>query len=147
MIEEGTSIKTEGSRRIVPIHPELVQVGFLKYLMGRVKTKDGPSLFPDAIRNERRQMMADFSREFGKYLKRVGLKEGRGLSFYSFGHGAIDAFRRAGYLDEKFKFLIGHCKGTMTGRYGTLPQEILEQRVKLVNAIVYPGLMLDHLAT
>lgn len=41
--------------------------------------------------------MADFSREFGKYLTRIGLKEGWGLSLYSFRHGAADALRRAGY--------------------------------------------------
>jgi hypothetical protein len=34
----------------------------------------------------------------------------------------------------------------MTGRYGKLPQGMLEQRVKLINAIAYPGLELDHLA-
>lgn len=28
----------------------------------------------------------------------------------------------------------------MTGRYGIIPQSMLEQRVELVNAITYPGL-------
>ena len=143
--EEGKSVKTEGSMRIVPIHPELVRLGFLKYHAERMKAKDGSQLFPDATRNERGQMMSKFSREFGKYLTRIGLKVGRGLSLYSFRHGAIDAFRRAGYLDEQFKFLLGHGKGTMTGRYGTLPQGMLEHRVELVNSIGYPGLVLDHL--
>ena len=82
--EEGKSVKTEGSIRMVPIHTELVRLGFLKYHAERMKTKDGSQLFPDAIRNERGQMMADFSREFGKYLTRIGLKVGRGLSLYSF---------------------------------------------------------------
>lgn len=142
--EAGKSVKTEGSMRVVPIHPELIRLGFLKYHAARLEAGDA-QLFPGAKRNERGQMMADFSREFGKYLTRIGLKDGRGLSLYSFRHGAVDAFRRAGYLDEQFKFLIGHGKGTMTGRYGQLPQGILEQRVELVNAIAYPGLNLDHL--
>lgn len=145
--EEGKSVKTEGSMRIVPIHPELIRLGFLKHHADRVQAKDGSQLFPDATRNERGQMMADFSREFGKYLTRIGLKNGRGLSLYSFRHGAIDAFRRAGYLDDQFRFLIGHGKGTMTGRYGTLPQGMLDHRVELVNAIAYPGLTIDHLAS
>jgi hypothetical protein len=33
----------------------------------------------------------------------------------------------------------------MTGRYGNLPQGMIEQRVELINAISYPGLQLDHL--
>ena len=35
----------------------------------------------------------------------------------------------------------------MTGRYGILPQGMIEKRVELVNAIAYPGLKLDHLAS
>ena len=90
--------------------------------------------------------MADFSREFGKYLTRIGLKEGRGLSLYSFRHGAADALRRAGYLDNQFGFILGHTEGSMTGRYGIMPQGMLEQRIELVNAIAYPGLDISHLS-
>ncbi|KAB2883990.1 MAG: tyrosine-type recombinase/integrase [Albidovulum sp.] len=141
---EGKSVKTAGSMRVIPIHPELERLGFLKYHAARLNTSD-TQLFPGARRNERGQMMADFSREFGKYLTRIGLKEGRGLSLYSFRHGAADALRRAGYLDSQFGFILGHTEGSMTGRYGIMPQGMLEQRVELVNAIDYPGLVLDHL--
>ncbi|RLL64302.1 site-specific integrase [Paenirhodobacter hankyongi] len=143
--EQGKSVKTEGSMRVVPVHPELIRLGFLGYHADRVKAGD-KQLFPGAKRNERGQMMAEFSREFGKYLKRIGLKEGRGLSLYSFRHGAADALRRAGYLDNQFGFILGHAEASMTGRYGQMPQGMLEQRVELINAIAYPGLNLDHLA-
>lgn len=141
---EGKSVKTAGSMRVIPIHPELVRLGFLQYQAKRASNVD-KQLFPGAKRNERGQMMADYSREFGKYLTRVGLKQGRGLSLYSFRHGAADALRRAGYLDNQFGFILGHTEGSMTGRYGILPQGMLEQRVNLVSAIAYPGLELDHL--
>ena len=142
--EEGKSVKTAGSMRVLPIHPELVRLGFLDYHASRLAA-DGKQLFPAAKRNERGQMMADFSREFGKYLTRIGLKKGRGLSLYSFRHGATDALRRAGFLDNQFGFILGHTEGSMTGRYGIMPQGMLEQRINLVNAIAYPGLELDHL--
>lgn len=90
--------------------------------------------------------MADVSREFGRYMIRIGLKVGRGLSLYSFRHGAADALRRAGHLDQQFGFILGHTEPTTTGKYGIMPQGMLEQRVELVNAIAYPGLTLDHLA-
>lgn len=142
--DEGKSVKTEGSMRVVPVHPELIRLGFLDYHAQRVK--DGSSaLFPGAVRNSRGQMLADVSREFGRYLAKIGLKNGRGLSLYSFRHGAADALRRAGYLDNEFGFILGHTEASMTGRYGIMPQGMLEQRVKLVNAIAYPGLSLDHL--
>jgi integrase len=131
---EGKSVKTAGSMRVIPIHPELVRLGFLRYQAERAA--DGnKQLFPGAKRNERGQMMSDLSREFGKYLTRIGIKQGRGLSLYSFRHGAADALRRAGYLDNQFGFILGHAEGSMTGRYGIMPQGMLQQRVDLVNAI------------
>ena len=33
----------------------------------------------------------------------------------------------------------------MTGKYGIMPQGILQDRVKLIEAINYPGLSLEHL--
>jgi len=142
--DEGKSVKTEGSMRVVPVHPELIRLGFIRYHAKRV-TEDGTQLFPGAVRNSRGQMMADVSREFGRYLEKIGLKQGRGLSLYSFRHGAADALRRAGYLDNQFGFILGHAEPSMTGRYGIMPQGMLEERVKLVNAIAYGDLNLDHL--
>ncbi|WP_416354995.1 DUF6538 domain-containing protein [Aureimonas phyllosphaerae] len=138
------SVKTAGSMRVVPVHSELIRLGFLKH-HAAMKDAGETRLFPEAKRNSRGQMIAEFSREFGRYLTRIGLKNGRGLSLYSFRHGAADALRRAGYLDEAFGFILGHTKGSMTGRYGTLPQGMLEQRVELIEAIAYPGLNLCHL--
>ncbi|PJF11013.1 site-specific integrase [Pseudorhodobacter sp. MZDSW-24AT] len=144
--DQGKSVKTGGSMRVVPVHPELIRLGFIRYHEKRVK-EGGASLFPGAVRNARGQMMADVSREFGRYLTKIGLKEGRGLSLYSFRHGAADALRRGGFLDQQFGFILGHAEQTMTGKYGIMPQGMLEQRVELVNAIAYPKLNLDHLIT
>ncbi|QEU10510.1 site-specific integrase [Paracoccus yeei] len=143
---EGKSVKTAGSMRVVPVHHELIRLGFIRYHEKRIK-QGGAALFPDAVRNERGQMMADVSREFGRYLTRIGLKQGRGLSLYSFRHGAADALRRAGYLDNQFGFILGHTEASMTGRYGIMPQGMLEQRLELVQAIAYPDLDLSHLIT
>lgn len=126
------------------MHPELIRLGFLRYHASRVK-EGGASLFPGAVRNGRGQIMSDLSREFGRYMIKIGLKQGKGLSLYSFRHGAADALRRAGFLDQEFGFILGHTEASMTGKYGILPQGMLKQRVKLVKAIAYPGLKLDHL--
>ncbi|MTD98780.1 tyrosine-type recombinase/integrase [Paracoccus sp. YIM 132242] len=141
---EGKSVKTAGSMRVVPVHPELISLGFIDYHAKRLE-EGGNALFPGAVRNERGQMLADVSRESGRYLTKIGLKNGRGLSLYSFRHGAADALRRAGYLDNQFGFILGHTEASMTGRYGIMPQGMLEQRVELVKAIAYPELDLSHL--
>lgn len=142
--EAAKSVKTAGSMRVVPVHDELIKLGFIKYY-ARMKQAGEKRLFPQAERNSRGQMIADFSREFGRYLSRIGMKEGRGLSLYSFRHGAVDALRRAGHLDEQFGYILGHTSATMTGRYGRLPEGMLQQRVDLINSIDYPGLNIDHL--
>ncbi|ESZ69661.1 integrase [Mesorhizobium sp. L103C119B0] len=144
--EGDKSVKTEGSMRVVPVHDELIRLGFIKYRDG-MEAAGHKRLFPEAKRNSRGQMVAEFSREFGRYLTRLGMKTGRGLSLYSFRHGAADALRRAGHLDEHFGFILGHTAGTMTGRYGIMPQGMLAQRVALVNSIAYPGLDLSQLSS
>jgi integrase len=139
------SVKNEKSLRLVPLHRELVSLGFLDY-HAQMLDSGQKRLFPEAERNSRGQMIATFSRDFPRYLTKIGLKDGRGLSLYSFRHGVFDAFRRAGYLDEQYNFLLGHASSNkVTGGYGILPQGILEKRVELVNSISYPGLMLGHL--
>lgn len=143
--DTGKSVKNVGSRRVVPVHSELVRLGFLKY-HASMKNAGQARLFPKAERNERGQMIADFSREFNRYLTRLGIKNGRGLSLYSFRHGAFDAMRRAGYREEQFAYLFGHVNGSQVSRgYGVLSSGTLEQRIELVNAIQYPGLSLNHL--
>ncbi|WP_323717607.1 site-specific integrase [Paracoccus aminovorans] len=125
--------------RVVPVHPELIRLGFIRYHEMRMK-QSGAALFPDAVRNERGQMMADVSREFGRYLTRIGLKQGRGLSLYSFRHGAADALRRAGYLDNQFGFILGHTEASMTGRYGVMPQGCLNSAWSLCRRLPIPSL-------
>ncbi|MGJ8628691.1 MAG: site-specific integrase [Sulfitobacter sp.] len=142
--EGEKSTKTAGSMRVVPIHSQLIALGFLDYHKVRIAAKD-VRLFPDAKRNNLGQMLADFSREFSRYLSRIGMDKDHGLSLYSFRHGAADALRRAGYLDDQFGYILGHTGATMTGRYGNLPQGMLEQRVGLIEAIEYPDLDLRHL--
>src|SRR5690606_15648963 len=80
--EEGDdekSVKTDGGMRVVPIHSELIKLGFIEHhkkILRAGKTK----LFPEATRNCRGQMIAEFSRGFGRYLTRIGVKHGKGLS-------------------------------------------------------------------
>ena len=143
--EEGDgkkSVKTKGSMRVVPVHSELVKLGFVAH-RDNMAARGETRLFPLATRNSRGQMVADFSRDFGRYLTRLGIKSGRGLSLYSFRHGFVDALRRAEYLDTQFGFLIGHGAHSMTGQYGNLPQGMLRQRVEMIEAVAYHGLDLS----
>jgi integrase len=129
-------VKTRGSFRVVPIHTALIRLGFIEHVERQRGARER-RVFPEAERNARGQIAAAFEKKFGRYLIKLGMKEGRGLSLYSFRHGFADALRRAGYMDADFGFLMGHSKFSMTERYGQLPQGTLAKRVELIEAVSY----------
>lgn len=132
------SVKTEGSQRIVPVHARLIELGIIEYRAGLEKRGE-KRLFPYALRDSRGQF-GDASRFANRYLEKIGIKDGRGLNFHSFRHTVADALRNAGHLDEAFAPLLGHSRGTMTSRYGVIPQGTLAARKAMIDSITYPGL-------
>ncbi|QOZ26155.1 site-specific integrase [Bradyrhizobium sp. CCBAU 51753] len=133
------STKTSGSQRVIPIHSELIKLGLLDYHAKMVKRGEH-QLFPELQPDTRGFFSRTPSRFFAGYFKRIGVKSDKSQNFHSFRHGAADAFRRAGYLDEQFGPLLGHTKATTTGRYGILPQGILSQRVEMIQSVHFAGL-------
>jgi integrase len=121
---------------VVPVHSKLVEMGFIEHVE-RQRAAGERRVFPDAERNARGHIANKFEKKFGTYLVKLGLKEGRGLTLYSFRHGFSDAMRAAGFMDEEFGFLMGHSKFSMTARYGQMPQGTLQKRVELIEAIRY----------
>lgn len=115
------STKTGGSERVVPIHSELIKLGLLDY-HAKMVSRGEQQLFPELKPDTRGFFSRTPSRFFAGYLKRIGAKSDKRHNFHSFRHGAADAFRRAGYLDEQFGPLLGHTKSTTTGRYGIMPE-------------------------
>ncbi|KQN72412.1 site-specific integrase [Devosia sp. Leaf64] len=136
--DEEKSLKTKGSVRVVPVHSNLIEMGFIEHVE-RARNAGERRVFPEAERNERGQIAAKFEKKFGIYLGKLGLKDGRGLTLYSFRHGWADAMRRAGFMNDDFSFLMGHQSGDagQTLHYGALPQGTLQQRVELIEAATY----------
>lgn len=136
--------KTKGSQRVVPVHAELERLGFIAFHAERVAAGDR-RLFPEIMPDARGQLAGHYSRFWGRYAKRIGVKNDKSVNFHSFRHGMADALRRAGYRDEEFGFLLGHTKASTTGRYGVLAEGELMQRCKMIDAVSFPGLDLAHL--
>jgi integrase len=130
--------KTGGSQRIVPVHSQLIRLGFDRY-HARAAALGKKQLF-DVKPDARGYFSGEPSKFFGNYLRSIGVKAGRELNFHSFRHTAADAFRRAGFADEEFAPLLGHTKATMTGKYGIVKPMVLAQRVSMIEAVNYPGL-------
>jgi integrase len=138
------TVKTPGSERIVPVHSELVRRGLLNY-HATMKALGHQNLFPEIKADGRGFMSGRPSAFFNGYFAAIGIKEDKTVNFHSFRHGIADTFRNAGYLDEQFGLLLGHTKATTSGRYGIIPQGILVDRVKMIEAVAFPDLDLSEL--
>jgi hypothetical protein len=68
--ETGRTVKTENSVRAVPIHPELLRIGFLTFVDHRRKA-DGQKarLFPEIQQNSKGNYGAAFSQWFGRHKR------------------------------------------------------------------------------
>ncbi len=135
-------IKTAAGKRFVPVHPELVRIGFLRYRdeMVQAGTKQ---LFPELNPSKSTGYFSDtFSKRFATFLKSSGAKKPK-TAFHSFRHCYRDALRRTDITPERVDALGGWSSGLTKDDYGsgfeasTLAIEI--------EKVVYPELDLKHL--
>jgi integrase len=139
------STKTVGSQRVVPVHSELLRMGLIGYHAKMVERGEA-QLFPEIKPDKRGFFSGTPSGFFNDYFRDIGIKIDKTVNFHSFRHGISDAFRRAGYIDEVFgRQLLGHSEATTTGQYGIIPEGILADRIKMIESVSYPGLVLAHL--
>jgi integrase len=116
----GRSVKTENSVRAVPIHPELLRIGFLTFVDHRRKA-DGQKarLFPEIQQNSKGNYGAAFSQWFGRHKRSLGIDNASSV-FHSFRHGFKDALRAAGVNEDVNDALTGHSGGNPVARgYGS----------------------------
>lgn len=142
--DEGKSIKTANSRRVVPIHSELIKLGFLN-LHAAQRKAGHKRMFPE-IKLDARGHWGVPSKELNRYMDRIGLKEEK-LVVHSFRHLFTDRLRIAGHLDHEFSFILGHGDkfSSMTGHYGSLPQGTAKRRRSLVETVKFKELNFDAL--
>jgi integrase len=72
--DAGRGVKTESSLRAVPIHSELVRIGFLEFV-NNVRQHEGPSarLFPKLTPGPKGGFGEAFSKWFGRYKRDLGI--------------------------------------------------------------------------
>lgn len=137
---EGRSLKTAGSKAVLPIHPKLRAVGFLSFV--ETCRERGAILFPDGKPNNRGQWGAKLGERFSRRVKALGL-EGRRLGMHSFRHNFEDALRAA-ELPSRTALALARRAEPGSGKfYGNgLAIRIKDDALAKVN---YRGLDLSHL--
>jgi len=130
-------LKSAAAHRWIPVHPELVALGFLEY----VRRQGTGRLFPDWRLSADGYYSSSYSKWFGRLLKAAGVKTDK-KTFHSFRHTVADALDEVveGSVRDKF---LGHASGNVRDRYGSKPPKQLWSEG--FNRLSYPGLDLSHL--
>lgn len=116
--DAGKRLKTASSERKVPLHPELVRLGFVAYADSRRKKGDGSKLFPDLNKDRSDVLTGNWSKWWGRYQREaIGIADRRKV-FHSFRHSFKDACREAGIEEAKSDALTGHSGGGVGRSYG-----------------------------
>ncbi len=137
------AIKTKTSERTVPIHAEILKMGFLDYVELRRKDSKGHLLHYELTRGKSGKFSDPFGKWFGRFVtSALGYKSKAGM--HSFRHMFRDALRCADVGTDKAEALGGwHKKRSSEADYGSgFPMSILKAEIDKVE---YPSVFLGHL--
>ena len=137
-------IKTKQSRRRVPVHPEVLKMGFLEFVAQRRKDKLQPRLFPDLRLGATGYFSDPFSKWFARFVKTT-LGKTCEATFHSFRHQFRDALAEAGVPIPDVEALGGWelMQRSAERNYGKGAS--LRRLREQIEKAKYPGLDLSHL--
>ena len=136
-------LKTAQSEREIPLHPELLRLGFADFITKRkAHHKHIAAIW---LYNEKvKDPMGGWSKRFNRYLDAIGFSDPR-YRMHSFRHTFITAMRNAGVPDSVQRTISGHAKRDVSETYGSAPNiEKLSEYVASVDLGV-PAELLDEL--
>lgn len=113
--EPPMHLKTKSSKREVPLHPELVRLGFLDFVAARRKNK-AKWLFEDML-IPGMSSSHKASKQFASFLVSRKLKT-EDICFHSFRHGFSAALKNARVPELFVALVMGWNTGKMTQHYG-----------------------------
>jgi integrase len=115
--DAGKTLKTKASARTIPVHPELVRLGFLT-LVETARKRGGNEawLFPPVSPSKPTGSKA-WSKWFGKYLRGLGITvDHKGI--HSLRHNFKDVLRAGSVPEDLNDALMGHSLATIGRSYG-----------------------------
>lgn len=111
-------VKTAAGERFVPLHPQMVRLGFPAYV-AQMRKSGKVRLFPELTAAKATGYLSDnFSKWFANFLEKAGAKRPR-TSFHSFRHNYRDALREADISGERVRALGGWAGKDTSDDYGS----------------------------
>lgn len=137
---DGQSVKTKQSKRLVPIHPRLIELGVL-VLRDRLAEQGVADLFPEIPLDADDRRSTRAGKTFRKFLERIGVKQTGALGgAHRWRHTLTDALREVGVTDGEIAQILGHGVdiAKMTAHYGARVGHLtLQQKHDLLAQVCY----------
>jgi integrase len=147
----GKRLKTPTAIRTIPIHPQLIELGWLRYV-DDVRRRGGADAWLFAlIAPQAGGGLKAWTKWFGRYLRSVGIVDRRKV-FHSFRHTFKDALRAADVGEDLNDALLGQKNSSVGRSYGAKQKSGAKDIVRrfgmprlkdAVYAVRYEGLKLS----
>lgn len=138
---EERTLKTADARATLPVHPELLRLGFVTFVESRRRAEEF-LLFPDGAATKGREVGGNLGAWFSRHVKRLELV-GTKLGMHSFRHNFEDGLREAQLPDRTALALARRTETGSSNVYGGGLSTKL--KADALAKIAYPDLALSHL--
>lgn len=113
---ETKKLKTDTSRRCVPIHSRLIELGVLEHVQA-LRRSGVQKLFQDFTYCQKNGWGRSLGRWFNdRFLVRLGIKD-KGVSFHVFRHTVITGLYQAGVEEPIVQTIVGHERIGVTQKH------------------------------
>lgn len=131
-------LKTASSKRVVPLHSALIDLGLLKYIEDlKSNFPDEKLIFPYLSKNKYGKLSDGPSKWFGRYLTKIGISE-KGKVFHSFRGTANNKLKQEGVTEEARCQMIGHVHDTINSSKYSEKFDVLWLFQNVTNKINFP---------
>lgn len=142
---ETKRLKTQTSRRIIPVHNDLIALGLNRLLARRKRQKD-KQLFPELHKHasDREGQSQPASKWFARHKTKYGFATDGVKAFHSFRHTFIDELKGLNTPEHITASLAGHAHENITyGTYGG--KDSVGKLNEYVQRIDYQGFDYNHI--
>jgi integrase len=144
-IDDAGRLKTDESKRAIPVHAQLLKMGFLDFVEDRIKAGGG-QLFIELKTNARGQYGAKWGDWWRLYIReKVGIVDERISPSHSFRHLFITECRRLAFREDYERALVGHARGSRKDAHDGYGEHLVPSLAAELNRIDFRGLDLSHL--
>jgi len=122
---EAGPLKTLSSERIVPLHPAVIEAGFLEYAQTAAR---GP-LFPSIKPNVFGSRGGNATKVIGRWVRGLGIDDPRLSPSHSWRHRFKTLARQHGLAPDVSDAITGHSARSVADRYGEFPVDALYREI------------------